>query len=157
MLDTVTRARELIFDLTSPTLYRFGLEAGVSELMVEQFKGYAHIKHELHTDEKAKPLAEDISILLFKAVREVLVNIIKYANAANVRVDFRRSGANIVISIQDDGVGFNVDESNINKSGGFGLFNIRERLDYVGGKLSIASAPGMGTTVTFEAPLEKDQ
>lgn len=156
MLETVTCARELIFDLTSPTLYRFGLEAGVSELMMSQFKGYDNIKHELHTDEKSKPLAEDISILLFKAVRETLVNIIKYANASNVRVDFCRSGENIVISVKDDGVGFNVEEKNMNKSGGFGLFNIRERLDYVGGRLSIESVHGTGTTVTFEAPLEKE-
>lgn len=154
--DTITRTRELIFDLSSPTLYRFGLEPAVTELMTEQFRDYKQIKHKLLTDNEPKPLAEDISVLLFKAIREVLINIIKYAEASSVVVDIRRSGSNISISIKDDGIGFDAAGAGVvmDRFGGFGLFNIRERLDYVGGRFSVESEVGAGTTVILEAPLE---
>lgn len=156
MLNTITRTRELIFDLSSPTLYRFGLEPAVTELMTEQFRDYKHIRHKFITDKKPKPLAEDVSVLLFKAIREALVNIIKYADASNVIVDIRRSDDNISISIKDDGIGFDADGVGLvlGRSGGFGLFNIRERLDYVGGRFAVDSQVGLGTTVTLQAPLE---
>jgi signal transduction histidine kinase len=65
------------------------------------------------------------------------------------------------VSVEDDGVGFNVAEvaSAAARTGGFGLFSIRERLEQLGGHLEIESKPGRGTTVTLTAPLkdEKDQ
>ena len=65
------------------------------------------------------------------------------------------------VSVEDDGVGFNPAEttSAATRTGGFGLFSIRERLEQVGGRLQIKSKPGHGTKVTIIAPLkgEKDQ
>jgi len=124
--------------------------------MTEQFRDHKQIHHKLITDKKPKPLAEDVSVLLFKAICEVLVNIIKYADASSVIVDICRSGSNISISIKDDGIGFDADGVGfvMGRSGGFGLFNIRERLDYVDGRFSVESEVGVGTTVILEAPLD---
>lgn len=77
--ETIRSVCELIFDVSSPTLYRFGLEAAVEELLDEKMR----VEHGIHCtfrdDGLPKPLAEDVRIVLFQSVRELLVNAIKYA------------------------------------------------------------------------------
>jgi PAS domain S-box-containing protein len=148
--------RNLTFDLSSPTLYKFGLEAAIVELLNDQLRDRHGIACEFSDDQKPKPLDNDIRVLLFQSVRELLINIIKHAKAEKVLVAIQRDGGNIQITVNDDGVGFDVDqaESSMLRTGGFGLFNIRERLDYIGGSFEMCSQLGSGSRFTLIAPLK---
>jgi signal transduction histidine kinase len=153
----IHEARTLTFELSPPILHELGFVPAV-EWLTEQFQQ----QHGTHTcfkaTDKLKPLDNDILIVLFRAVRELLINIAKHANAQAVTVGMAREGDEAKIHISDDGVGFDISdiESHVESTNGFGLFSIRERLDYLGGRLDIESAPGHGTRVTLVAPLGCD-
>ncbi len=146
--------RSLTFELGSPILYELGLEAAVDSL-VEQIQSQHGINIDLEDDGQRKPLGDDVRVVLFQAVRELLVNVVKHAQASSVKISIRRDGNHIQIGIEDNGVGFDASKIGPNSSGAntFGLFNIRERLKHLGGHLEIKSAHGAGTSVTFLAPL----
>ena len=80
----------------------------------------------------------------------------KHAQAQNVKVCTRREGSNILVEVEDDGIGFDAGAVRGRKDlkAGFGLFNVRERLDYFGGSFELDSEPGRGTRVTLLAPLQ---
>jgi signal transduction histidine kinase len=81
---------------------------------------------------------------------------VKYANASTAIVYIRESDDIVYVSVEDDGAGFDVSElsPSFTPTGGFGLFNIRERLEYLQGRLEVESAPGKGTCVTMAVPLQ---
>ena len=89
-------------------------------------------------------------------MRELLVNVAKHAQARNLEVSTRRVGNEIQVSVEDDGVGFDISKTCTHgyKTSGFGLFSIRERLGHVGGHLDVESKPGCGTRVTLVAPID---
>jgi signal transduction histidine kinase len=155
---TIQDTRSLIFEISSPILYHFGLEAAV-EWLTEQTQKQHGIPSEFRDDRQPKPLDEDVRILLFQAVRELLVNVAKHAQAQSVKVAIRRDGSDIQIIVEDDGVGFDAFPigSHWSEIKGFGLFSIRERLDHLGGQLKIKSEPGHGTQVTLVAPLKREE
>ena len=92
-------------------------------------------------------------------MRELLVNVVKHAQARKVKVSIRRVDSEINIGVEDNGVGFDLTEvaSIATKTGGFGLFSIRERLEQLGGRLEIKSGPGRGCKVTVKAPLKREK
>lgn len=154
---TIASIRSMIFDLSSPTLYRFGLEAAVFEFMSDLFKKHESIGYEFISDKKPKNISQDISVLLFQAVRELLFNVVKYAKATKVIVEVKTDGSGIIINVSDDGIGFDVNKvGTFHRKGGFGIFNIVERLDYIGGNLDIQSEPGKGSRFTLKASLDND-
>lgn len=156
---TIESVRELTFDLSSPTLYKFGLTAALKELLEDKLRGEHHIAYRFSDDRKAKPLPQDVLVLLFQSVRELLINVIKHARAREVALDIRREIDCIRITVADDGMGFDVDEvlSSPARGRSVGLFNIRERLDYIGGTLDVHSEPGHGSRFVLAAPLKTEQ
>jgi signal transduction histidine kinase len=96
-----------------------------------------------------------LQVAFFQAARELLHNVVKHSRARAVNMTLSRDVDQIRLTLQDDGVGFSVGEpgSSLSTSGGFGLFSIRERFEYLGGKMEIESAQGAGTRVTLSAPL----
>ena len=154
----IQNTRSLTFDLSSPILYELGFEAAVAEWFDEQFKAKHDISTEFEDDGLPKPLNDDIRVLLFRDVRELLINVIKHANAHKVKVSIHKAGENIKVIVEDNGAGFDISEitSIATKTGGFGLFSIRERLKQLGGHLEIISKPGRGTKVTLTAPLKQE-
>jgi signal transduction histidine kinase len=153
---TIESIREMIFDLSSPTLYKFGLEAALEELLEDKLKAEHGMHCTFRDDGAPKPLAEDVRILLFQSVRELLINAIKHAQAHKVTLDIARCNDSIRIAVADDGVGFNADEvlAAPSRHRGFGLFNIKERLHYIGGALEMESRSGQGSRFTLTARLE---
>lgn len=148
--------RSLIFNLSSPILYKFGFERAIADWLMEQIQKRHGIRAEFEDDGRTKPLEEDICVLLFQATRELLINVVRHAQARSVKVSIRRKSREIETIVEDDGVG--LDLSKIGTvaltSSRFGLFSIRERLNYLGGHLKIESKPGHGTRVTLMAPLK---
>jgi len=148
--------RSLTFDLGSPTLYELGLEAAVREYLNEEIQQKYGIKTEFEDDAQSKPLGDDVCALLYRAVRELLINVVKHAQAQQVKVSICKSNDNIRINVVDDGVGFKPPTEGFSsgKTAGFGLFSIRERLSYLGGSVEIESKPGQGTQVALAAPIK---
>jgi PAS domain S-box-containing protein len=151
---TVESSRSLTFELSPPILYELGFGPAV-EWLLRQTRQQHGLSTEFTDDKLPKPLDEDICVLLFQAVRELLVNVAKHAKASSVKVSTQRVNDQIQVSVEDDGIGFDVTllYSQNRIGGGFGLFNIRERLDHIGGHLGIASRTGKGTRVTLLAPI----
>jgi PAS domain S-box-containing protein len=149
----VESTRSLTFELSPPILYELGFGPAVQWLL-RQTRQQHGLSTEFTDDERPKPLDDDIRVLLFQAVRELLVNVVKHAKAGSVKVSTQKIDDQIQVSIEDDGVGFDVDQlySQDHLTSGFGLFNIRERLNHIGGHLDIASGAGKGTRVTMVAP-----
>ena len=155
--EAIDDIRELTFDLSSATLYKFGLEAALRELLKDKLAGQSPIEYQFVTDGKPKPLTHEVRVLLFQSVRELLINVVKHALARRVTVDVRRAGDFIEILVADDGIGFDADAvaSSAYRNHSVGLFFVRERLDYTGGALRIDSRPGHGSRLTLTAPLDK--
>ena len=151
---SILNTQTLTFDLCPPILYELSFEAAI-EWLTEKTQNQHGVVIDYYDDQERKMLAEDVRVLLFQAVREVLINVVKHAEAHRVQVALSRSGNMMSILIQDDGSGFDVsgDRGTIRKEGGFGLFNIRERLGSIGGRMEIISGIGQGTKVTLLAPL----
>jgi signal transduction histidine kinase len=153
--EIIRATRALTLDISSPILYQLGLEAAL-EWLTEQTWERDGIPSEFRDDRRPKPLDDDVRVLLFQAVRELLVNVAKHAQAHSVKVAIQREDSNVQIIVEDDGVGFTTFPigSHWSEIKGFGLFSIRERLDYLGGQLQIKSERGNGTRVTLVAPLK---
>jgi PAS domain S-box-containing protein len=153
--DAMGDTRSLTFELSPPVLYELGLVPAV-EWLARKIQQEHGIETRFHDDGQPKPLDEDFRIVLFQAVRELLVNVVKHARASHAQVLLRRDGDALRVIIEDDGVGFDPasKQSWTEGSAGFGLFSTRERLDYLGGQVKIASHPGEGTRITLLAPLK---
>jgi PAS domain S-box-containing protein len=156
--EAIQEIRMLIFDFGNPILYRKGLEEAVKEWLFERVGKLNRVVCEFHDDGQPKPLDEDIRVLLFQSVRELLANVVKHAQAAKIWVTTRRTDGNIEISVRDNGIGCNIAETGFapGLAGGFGLFSIHERLGHLGGRFDFQSRPGHGTSVTLVAPLKQE-
>ncbi len=156
---TIEDTRTLTFDVGSPILYELNFEMAVADWLTERVEKKHGIQTEFKDDGQPKPLDDDIRMLLFRDVRELLINVIKYAQAKKVSVRISKVGNQICISVEDDGVGFDPTEaaSRAAKEGAFGLFSIRQRLEELGGLLEIKSQPGHGCKATMTAPLKEEK
>lgn len=147
--------RTLTFDLSSPILYELGFEKAVAEWLDEQIRKKHDIQTEFQDDGQIKLLDDDVSAILFRNVRELLMNIIKHAKASKVTVSVSKADEQICVIIEDDGVGFEPDKLALNT--GFGIFSIRERLEQLAGCLDIESEPGRGTKITMTVQLKVEK
>jgi PAS domain S-box-containing protein len=154
---TIKEVRTLIFELSSPLLYEVGLKAAVEQL-VEQIQDQHGIPITLGDDGQQKPLSIDGSVVLFQAVRELLLNVVKHASARHVAVSMSRRNDAVEVEVEDDGVGFDVAARAFKPGpqGGYGLFSVRERLEYLGGSVTVESSPGRGTRAALALTLNHD-
>jgi PAS domain S-box-containing protein len=151
--ETIRDTRALLSELSPPVLYELGFVPGV-DWLAERVRAQHGLDCRVADDGADKPLGEDSQVILFQAVRELLANAAKHAEAETVRVYLRRDGDDIRISVEDDGKGFDAGDSpSMTESGGFGLFSIGERMRFLGGELSVRSSPGRGTVAELHAPL----
>jgi PAS domain S-box-containing protein len=166
--------RSLTVELSPPILYELGLVPSI-EWLLEKMMTEHRMNYEFIDDKSPKPLDDEVKVMLFHSVRELLVNVIKHAEATFVSVKTQRSGNHLEIIVQDNGKGFNSDsvlnsvrsKSWKNSRMGFGLFNIRERISHIGGETIIQSDANIesrtsgsglyttnnGTTIILRIPL----
>ncbi|MFN0007895.1 MAG: PAS domain S-box protein [Planctomycetota bacterium] len=142
-------ARSISFELSPPVLQDFGLQPAV-QWLVENIQSRYGIEIALEDDGQPKPADEKTRVILFRSIRELLINAAKHAGARRVHVRLQREKDQVNASVEDDGVGMAVDLMGVQ---GSGLFSIHERLSHVGGSMRIDSGPGRGTKVHLRAPL----
>ncbi len=158
VLQAIAETRSLTTQLCPPVLYELGLTPAL-EWLGEQI----HVRHGLRVSIRCAgdpdKTDHDLRGFLFQSARELLFNVVKHAGADTALVEVGQSDRDITVAVQDNGKGFEPesDESNNGESGGFGLFNIRERADHIGGRLIIRSEPGAGARVEIRVPLSNPQ
>ena len=154
MDEVITDTRSLTADLGTPLLYELGLAEALQSL-VRRFEEVHGIPTRFEDDERTIQLDEATRRVIYQAVRELLHNIVKHADAKLVIVRVRREGSSLHVHVIDQGLGFDGSkfEFRVTTDGGFGLFNIRERLQHLGGSCVVQSTPDAGTEVTLTVPI----
>ncbi|MFI5251290.1 MAG: ATP-binding protein [Bacteroidota bacterium] len=152
--ESIKNTRSLTFELSPPTLYELGLVESVRSLAEQMFAQH-NIRLQFENEELSIHTGNELSIALYYAVREVLINIVKHSGATEVSIVIPSSNDFIRVIIRDNGRGIDPlpSGSPSKTETSFGLFNIRERLKHLGGSLEINSAPNAGTTITLTIPL----
>ncbi|KEJ92013.1 sensor histidine kinase [Synergistes jonesii] len=145
--------RSFTFDISPPILYEVGLSAAL-EARCDNLQITHGIKCAFKCEGKETNLDEDTKILLYQMTHELLVNVVKHAEATGVLVIIRWGAKNVQIIVEDDGKGFTPSKNNRKSNSGMGLFSIRERLRSVNGEMKIVSTPKKGTTVSLVAPIQ---
>ncbi len=155
---TISSTRSLTFEISSPVLYELGLVPAL-RWIAEQFKQ----KHDLNVKVIQRGhignIRIDLRVMLFKSVRELLVNAAKYSYAKLIEISTYSKGDRIIIEVEDNGIGFDVAkfEATAIEKKGFGLFSIKERLEHLGGEMILYSRRNRGTKVILTAMLDSDR
>lgn len=155
LIDVIHEAKSLTNNLGTPMLHEYGLKNAIEQWMATEIRDKHGIEVLVTDDQASLPLSEETQALLFRAVRELSVNVVKHALAKHITVSLRRKDAWAVVRLSDDGVGFEVAEhlQGEGQMQGYGLFSIKERIDHLGGAFEIQSDIGQGTRVVMKVPL----
>lgn len=156
LLETgILECRNLMADLTPPLLYEIGLGSAL--------RHFADKQQELHgqaifveVDDRLNALDPARRGLFFQSAREFIMNALRHAGPCEIGVRVSVDGTGAVLEVHDTGIGFDPTSDAlfvVADDGGFGLFNIRERIHALGGQFDIQSAPGRGATVRVSVPL----
>ncbi|TGU74194.1 PAS domain S-box protein [Geomonas terrae] len=152
---TLQDIRSLTFQLRPPLLASAGLEAALRWLGEELYADFG-LQVEFSDDGKEKTLRYEIRSTVFQAVRELMLNVAKHAGTMQCRVALLRSNGFLVVQVDDDGVGLNGDAATkgATREGGFGLLNVRQKIEHLGGAFSIVGKAAGGTLATVTVPLD---
>jgi two-component system, NarL family, sensor histidine kinase DevS len=148
VVSTLQDVRRLAVELRPKALDDFGLVSAL-ERLAETFREQTGIQVDLEPRLGEDRLPPDVETTLYRITQEALTNVVKHAQAKRVSIVLTRRNRSISAVIEDDGRGFGMDETGGN---GLGLLGMRERIALVGGRLSIESSPGSGTTLSIEVP-----
>jgi len=146
---------QLVWELRPTALDDLGLRAALANC-VHAWSARTGIATELHTlgsfDDRLPP---DVETTLYRIAQEALTNVARHSQASTVDVILERRSEQVLLVIEDDGIGFEPDNA-IAPKGGFGLFGMRERAALVGASLQIESAEGRGTTILVRVKTHRE-
>jgi signal transduction histidine kinase len=148
--DIGTQVSRLSHQLHSSELEFLGLAAAVKSLCREFSEQYP-FKVDCICQSVPPDLDNEIALCLLRVVQEALHNIAKHSRAALVQVQLSGISRDLVLTISDDGVGF--DLTRVRNTVGLGLVSMRERMHLVGGRFDISSKPGSGTRIQARVTL----
>jgi signal transduction histidine kinase len=153
MIDNANNAiRSLAAQLAPDVLLH---ELGISpalDWLGEEIEHTFGLKVTVLDDGSPKPLAPESRSIIYRAVRELLINVAKHAHTGSAVIEAKGEAGLIVVSVSDRGAGYDADGSAGGRRG-LGLISVRERLSRIGGSANFRSAPGSGTTAILTAPL----
>jgi signal transduction histidine kinase len=147
LAETRRRVSTLSFELSPPLLHDVGLVAAAEWLAESKQRRYGLVVRVAKADELV--LDEATRLTLFRALRELLVNVAKHAGVGEAHVRIWRDGDVARISVEDSGIGFDPEA----KHQGFGLLALRDRVGQMGGSVEIESAVGGGTRIGVSVPV----
>lgn len=147
--DAIDAVRSLTFTLNSTPLHDHGLDAAIEELG-QSLSLTNDLQFSLSSRPRPKRLSQTSRILLYRIVRELLVNVAKHAKASRVRVSIGLIGTDLHIAVVDDGVG--IGRQNLESHKGTGLRSTRSRVAALGGSMSIEPHDDRGTRVWITVP-----
>jgi len=133
------------------------LDAGIAsaiEWQARRFEARTQIPCLVQVPDNLPPLSDAKAIGLFRILQEALTNVMRHAQAHTVELTLTLEGADLCLTVSDDGVGF---VAAAGRPTSFGLVGMRERVLIMGGQLSLDSAPGEGTTLSVRVPLDEEK
>jgi signal transduction histidine kinase len=151
--DVIATVRRLSFDLRPADLDQFGLLPALLGLF-ERYTAQTGILVDFKHRDIDRRFAPKIETAAYRVVQEALTNAARHASVAGITVRFWMQGNKLHLQIDDRGRGFNPDAV-MKVARSSGLFGMSERIALVGGRMTIDSAPGAGTTITAELPLDE--
>ncbi|MBI9019018.1 MAG: PAS domain S-box protein [Phycisphaerae bacterium] len=149
---TIKDTHTLIFEISPPILYKIGLGAALQWLCenIEQNHG---LSCHCQTDNNCPEISDKIRTILFRAARELMINCVKHAKAKDIWVNLKSDHKHLILTVQDNGAGFKSSQEPQKETGGFGLFNISERISSVGGALTIGTSKNQKTEIKLILPI----
>lgn len=149
--------RRIIYDLRPMTLDDLGLVPTIRRMVNDFTERYQmDINFKFHGREER--LNTVLEVAVFRIIQECLNNIVKHANASKVSVILEYTGSEILISVRDNGRGFNKDEVfSMSEGEHYGLLSMRERVKLLDGEFSIETAPGRGTRIFSRIPVANSE
>jgi len=150
---SIQQTRSLMRDISPSVLYELGFAEAVLWL-ADQYQSKHGLQVVVENGLGKGRIDQDLQVFLFRALRELLMNVVKHARVERAFVTLQQAGESVVMSVRDDGSGFNFREipQGARDHGGFGLFSLRERVRYLGGRFEIESQRGQGTLVRLLVP-----
>ena len=151
LLNTASQdIRKISHALMPSALERLGL-IDATEQFCTQMQQSANIEIDFQHYNLETRLPQKMELLMYRMIQELLNNIIKYASAKEVLVQLSKNEKNISLTVEDDGIGFDI--STIKNKDGIGLMSMQNRIHLLGGKMDIDSAINKGTSINIELPV----
>lgn len=151
--ESLNEVRRISHRLRPAMLDELGLPAAL-ELLAREASDAGATRVELRVEGDVISLPDEVKTALFRVSQEALANVGKHADAQRVQMELTFAADGVVLSIADDGNGFELDRVQLDPHRGIGLRNMRERLASIGGSFEVRAAPGAGTVLRAEVPLE---
>ena len=153
---SLAQLRDLVFDLSPPILYQGGLVPALQWLAAD-FSSRWPVRFACRVEGAVPAIPDDLKVTLFRAVRELMTNVCKHAQAGRAEVLVRGAPQAAELVVSDDGIGIDPalpdHPSRGLTRGGFGLFSVRSRIELIGGRLSLRVGAGGGTQASLWVPL----
>lgn len=142
------KIRSIARDLRPPVLDALGLKVAMQTYCTE-FTRRTHLPVVFEAEDNLPQLSDAYNITLYRTLQEALTNVIKHAHASQVWVDLSMEDDQVMLTIQDNGIGFGGEKPGSN---GIGLAGLRERITIAGGTLTVSSTPKRGTILSAQFP-----
>jgi PAS domain S-box-containing protein len=147
--EAIAETKNISFDLVPTVLKDFGLETAIKDLISRSELG--KIKLKFSYTGKERRCAQDAEVMIYRVVQEIINNLIRHSKASSASIIFKYKESGLMITYRDNGVGFNVNQI-MQKGKGFGLRNIRSRIQLFDGELDIMSVKDKGTVMKIDMP-----
>ena len=152
---SIAETRSLISSLSPPMLYELGLRAALSWLSEEMRRAHG-LQVMLADDDADKPLDDATAGIVFRAIRELLTNVVKHAGAMTAEISLARVGDQLDVVVSDAGAGFEPEDAPRDPTrSSFGLLSVHEQIVHLGGTMTITSAKATGTSAHMRVALKR--
>nr|WP_262908847.1 sensor histidine kinase [Hymenobacter translucens] len=150
--ESVREVRSISHNLMPNALIKRGLVRAVQEFL-DKIRQPARLRIHLETIGLEQRLPAAVEVVLYRIIQELVQNIIKHARATELTLQLIRHEGEVTVLVEDNGVGFEVQDAEHPPEAGIGLRNIASRVAYLRGRFNVDSRPGRGTTISVEVPI----
>jgi len=154
IVKSIREIKDVTYDLSPSVLYDLGLKEAVESLS-KSIEAKYRLAVKARFSGSLDHIDEEIKLIIYRIIKEIIHNSIKYARASFINIIIDNTNNSLKVDVSDNGVGF--DTGSLSKGhhtgGGFGLFDIRGKINHLGGHLTINSTPGSGTRIGLVVPL----
>jgi PAS domain S-box-containing protein len=150
--ETIQTVKKICTELRPTVLDHFGLSAAI-EWQAEDFQKRTGINCKVSLHHEDIMLDQNISIVIFRIFQEALTNVMRHADATEVKASLKAKDGMITLEVIDNGKG--ITEEKITNSNSFGLLGIRERVNFLGGNVTISGMRNKGTAIRVNIPFQK--
>jgi len=156
--DLIDKSHNIAELLRPPALEEIGLVDTIAGLIF-QYKHITSIEFSSNLPAEPLNLPGEYSLILYRVAQEGLTNIVKHSQAKKVEISLEKKANAVYLTVADDGIGFNYKQPLLRRRKEdklkLGLLGLRERIELLGGKMTVNTAPGRGTTLIVNLPIKE--